>query len=294
MKLATYKDGSRDGQLVVVSRDLSVAHYATGRAHTLQQVLDDWNFISPQLHDLYVELNHGKGRHTFPFDPARCMAPLPRAHQWVMGHAGAAQPAGEAWLQQLASDDLAGPCDPLVCADETLGAEVEPGLALAVDEVPLGASAARALEAVRLLMLFHTPRLRVLQTGDGAAGMGPVQSLLPGVFGPVAITPDELGDAWVRGRLALTLQVDWNGLRVAQCEVPEAMALHAGQVMARAAAHRRLRAGALVGCGGWCVLQEGAVSGGMRWGDAVRIDLLGRDGSSVFGAIEQVWQEPAA
>ena len=83
MKLATYRDGSRDGQLVVVSRDLTMAHYATHAAHTLQHVLDDWNFISPQLQDLYVELNHGKGRHVFPFDPAMCMAPLPRAYQCV-------------------------------------------------------------------------------------------------------------------------------------------------------------------------------------------------------------------
>ena len=87
MKLATYKDGSRDGQLVVVSRDLSTAHYATGIAARLQQVLDDWNFLSPQLQDLYETLNQGKARHAFPFDPAQCMAPLPRAYQWADGSA---------------------------------------------------------------------------------------------------------------------------------------------------------------------------------------------------------------
>ena len=87
MKLATYKDGSRDGQLVVVSRDLSTAHYATGIATKLQQVLDDWNFLAPQLQDLYVTLNQGKARHAFPFDPAMCMAPLPRAYQWADGSA---------------------------------------------------------------------------------------------------------------------------------------------------------------------------------------------------------------
>ena len=87
MKLATYKDGSRDGQLVVVSRDLGTAHYATGIAQTLQQVLDDWGFLSPQLQDLYVTLNNGKARHAFPFDPAMCMAPLPRAYQWADGSA---------------------------------------------------------------------------------------------------------------------------------------------------------------------------------------------------------------
>ena len=85
MKLATYKDGSRDGQLVVVSRDLATAHYATGIAAKLQQVLDDWNFMSPQLQDLYDTLNQGKARHAFPFDPKMCMAPLPRAYEWADG-----------------------------------------------------------------------------------------------------------------------------------------------------------------------------------------------------------------
>ena len=85
MKLATYKDGSRDGQLVVVSRDLSTAHYATGVAGTLQQALDDWNFVAPQLHDLSVTLNQGRARHAFAFDPRQCAAPLPRAYQWADG-----------------------------------------------------------------------------------------------------------------------------------------------------------------------------------------------------------------
>ena len=87
MKLATYRDGSRDGQLVVVSRDLQSAHYATGIAGRMQQVLDDWNFLAPQLQDLYETLNNGKARHAFPFDPAQCMAPLPRAYQWADGSA---------------------------------------------------------------------------------------------------------------------------------------------------------------------------------------------------------------
>ena len=87
MKLATYKDGSRDGQLVVVSRDLSTAHYATGIAGKMQQLLDDWNFIAPQLEDLYQTLNQGKARHAFAFEPRQCMAPLPRAYQWLDGSA---------------------------------------------------------------------------------------------------------------------------------------------------------------------------------------------------------------
>ena len=131
MKLATYKDGSRDGQLVVVSRDLSTAHYATGIATRLQQVLDDWDFLAPQLQDLYDTLNHGKARHAFPFDPALCMAPLPRAYQWADGSAyinhvelvraarNSEVPASfytDPLMYQGGSDDFIGPQDDVVPA----------------------------------------------------------------------------------------------------------------------------------------------------------------------------------
>jgi fumarylacetoacetate (FAA) hydrolase len=126
MKLATLKDGSRDGLLAVVSRDLSTAHFATGIATTLQQVLDDWNFVSPPLEDLYATLNGGKARHAFAFDPRQCMAPLPRAYQWADGSAylnhvalvrkarGAEMPASlleDPLMYQGGSDDFLGACD---------------------------------------------------------------------------------------------------------------------------------------------------------------------------------------
>lgn len=166
MKLATYRDGSRDGQLVVVSRDLTMAHYATHAAHTLQHVLDDWNFISPQLQDLYVELNHGKGRHVFPFDPAMCMAPLPRAYQCVRAAAYASPSDGLAqaeWpvhgtaglvapdLMQLGSDALQGPSDEFVWTDEALQLDFEAGWAALTSDIPAGCTPARALAGVRLL-----------------------------------------------------------------------------------------------------------------------------------------------
>ncbi|MDL2338654.1 MAG: fumarylacetoacetate hydrolase, partial [Pseudomonadota bacterium] len=127
MKLASYQDGSRDGQLVVVSRDLGSAHYATGIATRLQQVLDDWNFLSPQLEELYASLNHGKPRHAFAFDPRLCAAPLPRAYQRFSSRVG---PTGIA-MQQAASDDLLGPRDPIALPDAAtgLGLRSEPGLA---------------------------------------------------------------------------------------------------------------------------------------------------------------------
>src|SRR5512145_527499 len=136
MKLATYKDGSRDGQLVVVSRDLSTAHYASGIATRLQQLLDDWNFLSPQLEDLYQTLNHGKARHAFAFEPKRCMAPLPRAYQWADGSTypnhiellsrarGQEAPPDfmdDPRVYQGGSDDLLGPCDDAVFADTAWG-----------------------------------------------------------------------------------------------------------------------------------------------------------------------------
>src|SRR4029078_6599097 len=140
MKLATYRDGSRDGQLVMVSRDLQSAHYATGIAHRLQQVLDDWNFLAPQLQDLYDSLNPGKARHAFPFDPAQCMAPLPRAYQWADGSAylnheelvrkarNAEVPESfyaDPLIYQGGSDDFIGPCEPIVVPSEAMGIDFE-------------------------------------------------------------------------------------------------------------------------------------------------------------------------
>ena len=153
MKLATYKDGSRDGQLVVVSRDLSTAHYATGIAHKLQQALDDWNFISPQLQDLYVTLNQGKARHAFPFDPAQCMAPLPRAYQWADGSAyinhvelvRAARSSDvphsfytDPLMYQGGSDDFIGPCEDVIVASEDFGIDFEAEIAVITGDVKMG------------------------------------------------------------------------------------------------------------------------------------------------------------
>jgi fumarylacetoacetate (FAA) hydrolase len=152
MKLATYKDGSRDGQLVVVSRDLSTAHYATGMASTLQQVLDDWGFISPQLQDLYDTLNQGKARHAFPFDAKQCMAPLPRAYQWADGSAyinhvelvrlarNSTVPDNyytEPLMYQGGSDDFIGPCDDARFPDEAYGIDFEAEVAVITGDVAM-------------------------------------------------------------------------------------------------------------------------------------------------------------
>lgn len=311
MKLATYKDGSRDGQLVVVARDLASAHYATGIASRLQQVLDDWNFLAPQLQDLADALNAGRARHAFPFEPARCMAPLPRAYQWLVGSAYADPvapvDAADSLPAQGASDALQGPCDAIAVADEAHGVDFGAGLAVVTGDVPMGATPDQGLDAVRLLMLVNDVSLREPSAGKSATA-----------FSPVAVTPDELGGAWHGGRVHLALQVDWNGRRFGLCETGPQMRWHFGELIARAARTRRLAAGTIVGSGtvsnpgaerdgrprGYSciaekrameVLQDGAPSTGyLRPGDTIRVAMKGRDGRSIFGAIEQQVRAPAA
>ncbi|MEK8047218.1 MAG: fumarylacetoacetate hydrolase [Burkholderiales bacterium PBB6] len=326
MKLATYKDGSRDGQLVVVSRDLSTAHFANGIATRLQQVLDDWNFLSPQLHDLSITLNHGKARHAFPFDPAMCMAPLPRAYQWADGSAylnhvelvrkarGAEVPQsfyGDPLMYQGGSDDFLGACDDAVFASTDWGIDFESEVAVITGDVPIGATPAQALEGVRLLMLANDWSLRNLIPDELAKGFGFVQSKPATAFSPVAVTPDELGDAWQGGKVHLTLQSTWNGRKVGQCEAGPEMTFHFGQLIAHLAKTRQVRAGSIVGSGtvsnkDWakgysCIAERRAIetiehgapkTEFMQFGDTIRIEMKGRDGLSLFGAIEQTVTDP--
>jgi fumarylacetoacetate (FAA) hydrolase len=321
MKLASYKDGSRDGQLVVVSRDLGTAHYATGIATRLQQVLDDWNFLSPQLEDLYHTLNHGKARHAFAFDPRQCMAPLPRAYQWADGSAfinhvelvrkarGAEMPESfytDPLMYQGASDELLGACDDIVCPSEEFGIDFESEVAVVTADVAMGTSADAALEGIRLLALANDVSLRQLIPAELAKGFGFFQSKPATAFSPVAVTPDELGGAWQGGRVHLKLESAWNGKRVGLCDAGPEMTFHFGQLIAHIAKTRNVRAGSIVGSGtvsnkDWsrgysCIAEKRAIEtieGGaprtefMKFGDTIRIEMKGEDGMSVFGAIEQ-------
>ena len=321
MKFATYKDGSRDGQLVVVSRDLSSAHYATGIASKLQQVLDDWNFMSPQLQDLYEALNAGKARHTFPFEPAQCMAPLPRAYQWLDGSAyinhvelvrrarNAEVPATfytDPLMYQGGSDDFCGPCDDIVVASEDFGIDFEAEIAVITGDVPMRATPEQALDGIRLVMLANDVSLRNLIADELAKGFGFVQSKPATAFSPVAVTLDELGGAWQAGRLHLTLQSTWNGRKVGMCEAGLEMTFHFGQLMAHVCKTRNLRAGSVIGSGtvsnkDWahgysCIAEKRAIetiengqpkTAFMKFGDTIRIEAKGQDGKSVFGALSQ-------
>ena len=329
MKLATYKDGSRDGQLVVVSRDLSTAHYATGIVNKMQQALDDWGFIAPQLVDLYETLNLGKARHAFPFDPAMCMAPLPRAFQWADGSAyinhvelvraarGAEVPDSfykDPLMYQGGSDDFMGAQDDVVCASEDFGIDFEAEIAVITADVPMNSTPDEALEGIRLVMLANDMSLRNLIANELAKGFGFVQSKPATAFSPVAVTLDELGDAWDNGRLNLTVQSTWNGRKVGMCEAGPEMTFHFGQLIAHICKTRNVRAGSVVGSGTvsnqgievkgkkeWpkgysCIAEKRAIetildgkpsTEFMKYGDTIRIEAKGVDGQSVFGAIDQ-------
>ena len=303
MKLATLKDGSRDGQLVVVSRDLATAHYATGIAHRLQQVLDDWGFMAPQLQDLVDALNAGRARHPFPFDAQQCMAPLPRAYQVLQGAASnAKQPA----MFACSGDALLGACDPLPAALAEQGLDLGAGLAVITGDIAAGSNAAQGLDGVRLVMLANTWVLRGPEALELAAGQAPLQSRPATSLGPVAVTLDELGTDWHAGRLALTLQVSHNSRKLGLCDTATGMPHGFGELIAHASATRALRAGSVV-CSG--PLQADATrghasiaskrsadsaahaadaeGGWLQAGDTVRLDLKGRDGNSPLGVMAQ-------
>lgn len=326
MKLATLKDGSRDGQLVVVSRDLRNAVIADAIVPTLQRALDDWAFYAPQLHDLSDDLNQGRARHAFAFDAEACMAPLPRAYQWADGssyvnhvelvrRARNAEMPPEFWTDPLmyqgGGDDLLGAEDDIVCASEAYGIDFEAEVAVITTDVPMTATADEALRHVRLLMLVNDVSLRNLIPAELGKGFGFFQSKPATAFSPVAVTPDELGDAWSEGRVHRPMIVHWNSKKVGQPDCGTDMVFHFGQLIAHAAKTRNLRAGTIVGSGtisnkdsarGYCCIAEkrcleiiehgAAQTEFMKFGDSVKIEMFDEAGKSIFGAIDQLVTAP--
>lgn len=321
MKLATLNDGSRDGQLLVVSRNLKKAVAATAIAPTLQSALDRWASVAPQLERLSASLNAGTAGASFDFDPARMHAPLPRSPQWLDGSAfhshgdlmekvfGIAPIEGKhdiPLMYQGASDDFLPPTADMPYPSEADGIDFEAEVAVIVDEVPIALPAAKALERVRLVMLVNDASLRALAGREMKTGFGFLQSKPSTSFAPVAVTPDELGDAWRDGRVQLEVKVDWNGKRFGS---PNARAMGFGfhQLIAHAARTRRLRAGTIIGSGtisneeyrtvgSACIAERRGIetvdlgkptTGYMKFGDRVRIEMFGADGQSIFGAIDQ-------
>src|SRR5438067_2715183 len=216
MKLASRKHG-RDGQLIVVSRDLTREADAAHVVPTLQAALDDWNAAAPRLQEVADALEAGRIAH-LAFDPEKCAAPLPRAYQWADGSAyvthvelvrkarGAEMPASfwsDPLMYQGGSDSFIGPRDSIVAADEEWGIDFEAEIAAITDDVPMGISAGAAENHIKLLMLVNDVSLRNLIPAELAKGFGFFQSKPASAFSPVAVTPDELGEAWSDGKVHL-------------------------------------------------------------------------------------------
>jgi fumarylacetoacetate (FAA) hydrolase len=292
MKLATLNDGSRDGQLAVVSRDLKTAHIADGIAPTLQAALDDWTFIAPQLASMYDELNAGRTRRPFDFDPARCMAPLPRAYQWVDSPVYAQRADEEPQMIQGGGDEFLGPMDDIVLAYEEWGIDFEAGIAAITGDVKMGATPDEANSQIRLLMLANGVALRKLSG---------LQAKAAASFSPVAVTPDELGDHWRGGKVHLPLRSTWNGRLAGQPDAGADMSVNFPRLIAHLCKTRKARAGSIVGAGFTSIAEQRAqeekeygqpVSQFMRFGDTIRIEMLDEKGKSIFGAIEQKVARP--
>ncbi|MGH8518598.1 MAG: fumarylacetoacetate hydrolase family protein, partial [Panacagrimonas sp.] len=264
MKLATLKDGTRDGRLLVVSRDLASCAPAPATAHTLQKALDDWDAVLPQLQALSDQLNGGRIAGTMEFNPREVASPLPRAYQWADGSAyvnhvelvrkarGAEMPASfwtDPLMYQGGSDSFIGPRDPILAQSEDWGVDLEAEVAVVTDDVPMGATPAAAASRIRLLMLANDVSLRNLIPGELAKGFGFFQSKPSTAFSPVAVTPDELGDAWNGAKVRLPITVHLNGALFGQPHAGDDMTFDFAQLIAHAARTRELEAGTIVGSG---------------------------------------------
>jgi fumarylacetoacetate (FAA) hydrolase len=264
MKLATLKDGTRDGRLVIVSRDLARCVAVPEVARTLQAALDDWDGAVPALDALSAELNAGRLSDADPFDPRAAMAPLPRAYQWADGSAyvnhvelvrrarGATMPP-EFWTDPLmyqgGSDSLLGAHDDVVLADEAWGIDFEAEVAVVTGDVRMGTGPADAARAIRLLMLVNDVSLRNLIPGELAKGFGFLQSKPASAFSPVAATPDELGAAWRDGKVHLPLVSTLNGSIFGRPNAGVDMTFAFPRLIAHLARTRELEAGSIVGSG---------------------------------------------
>ncbi|WP_119388554.1 fumarylacetoacetate hydrolase family protein [Taklimakanibacter lacteus] len=331
MKLATISDGTRDGRLVVVARDLTRATQAFNIAPTLQSALDDWDRISPRLADLAEALEHGAVP-SMRFHEHDCASPLPRAYQWADGSAyvnhvelvrkarGAEMPESfwsDPLMYQGGSDSFSGPRDPIRMADEAWGIDMEGEITVVTGDVPMGITPQEARNRIRLVMLVNDVSLRGLIPAELAKGFGFFQSKPSSAFSPVAVTPDELGDAWDGAKLHLPLHVDLNGKAFGRADAGKDMTFDFGQLIAHAAKTRPLAAGSIVGSGtvsnkdqdggpgrpvgdggrGYsCIaelrmietIRDGAPrTPFLRFGDEIRIEMLDRKGRTIFGAIEQ-------
>jgi fumarylacetoacetate (FAA) hydrolase len=331
MKLATLKAGGRDGTLVVVSRDLVTCQPVPAIARTLQAALDDWDRVKPQLQQVYAQLNQGLAPDAVSFLEEECASPLPRAYQWADGSAyinhvelvrkarGAEVPPSfynDPLMYQGGSDSFVGPRDPIAVLSEDWGVDLEAEVAVVTGDVPMGAAPDEAAQAIRLVMLVNDVSLRNLIPKELEKGFGFFQSKPASAFSPVAVTPDELGDAWQDSKLRLPLLVTLNGEPFGRPNAGDDMTFSFAQLVAHAAKTRELAAGSIIGSGtvsnkqgslhgssiangglGYCCLAElrmyETIEQGapqtpfLRFGDTVRIEMQDGAGASIFGTIDQ-------
>ena len=319
MKVATLKDGTRDGRLVVVSRDLTRAADARDVAPTLLAALERWQTAEDPLRERFERLEAGEIAGE-PFDPCAAHAPLPRAPQWIDGSvfanhgrlmARALHPDRELSYEEYplvyqgASDDFIGPCDDVVVAEESEGIDFEGEVAVIVDEVPMRTRAEDAEAHVKLLLLCNDVSLRSYVIREISTGFGFFNAKPSSAFSPVAVTPDELGGAWREGRFELPLRIEWNGEWFGHPNARE-MTFTFHQLVEHVTRSRRLSAGTIIGsgtvsnedrsAGSACIAERRAIeliehgeprTSFMRFGDRVRVEMLAEDGSSIFGAIDQ-------
>ena len=319
MKLASLKQG-RDGQLIVVDSQMKTYVAATQIAPTMQAALDSWEHCEDQLKTLFEQLNSGQitGQ---PFDAAACASPLPRAFHWADGSAyvnhvelvrkarNAEMPASfwtDPLIYQGGSDSFLGPRDDIPMADESWGIDFEAEVAVVVDDVPMGISPSAARQHIKLLMLVNDVSLRNLIPGELSKGFGFYQAKPSSAFSPVAVSPDSLAEAWDGAKLHLPLRAILNGTLVGQPNAGIDMTFDFGQLIAHAAKTRPLCAGTIIGSGtvsnldrsnGSCCLAEvrmlEIIANGspstefMRFGDRIQIDMIGTNGQSLFGEINQ-------
>jgi fumarylacetoacetate (FAA) hydrolase len=322
MKLASLKEGGRDGTLVVVSRDLSRAVKASGIAPTLQAALDDWSALAPRLNALSEDLNEGRAEGAFALEIAKLAAPLPRAYEFVDGSAylphvervrkarGAEVPASfytDPLMYQATSAGFLGPRDPVVVPSEEFGIDLEAEVLVVTDDVPMGVTPAQAAAHIQLVGLVNDVSLRGLIPGELAKGFGFVQSKPRSALSPVFVTPDELDDAWQGEKLHLPMRTWINGEWFGEAECGVDMQFDFSQLVAHAAKTRPLTAGTLVGSGtianqdtskgASCLAEQrvvetlrdgNAVTPFLSFGDTVRIDVTDAAGASIFGSIEQL------
>ena len=321
MKLATLKTDTRDGQLVVVSKDLSCAVTVPDVAKTLQQALDNWDTCKPLLENYYQKLNQKKIQNTLDFKLQKIASPLPRAYQWADGSAyvnhvelvrkarGAEMPENfwhDPLMYQGGSDTFLGPWDSVPLWDVSWGLDFEAEVAVIVNDTPMGVTAREAEKSIILLMLVNDVSLRNLIPNELAKGFGFFQSKPSSAFSPVAVTPDELGEAWDGKKVTLPLMTYFNKTVFGRPNAGVDMTFDFPTLIAHAAKTRNLSAGTIIGSGtvsntdrssgSSCIaevrmletLEKGkAITPFMQPGDQVRIEMRDANDQSIFGEINQ-------